>query len=74
MSGRDPRAAARAPRRPENRGLLEADSNLTIHHFHALPVASLDAALVLTLTPGPYTAQVTGTGAGQVIVEVCFVD
>ena len=39
-----------------------------------LPVASLDAALVLTLAPGPYTAQVTGTAAGQVIVEVYFVD
>ena len=40
----------------------------------ALPVASLDAALLLTLTPGSYTAQVRGTGAGEVIVEVYFVD
>lgn len=40
----------------------------------ALPVASLDAAIVLTLTPGAYTAQVRGTGAGEVIVEVYFVD
>jgi hypothetical protein len=40
----------------------------------ALPVASLDAALVLTLPPGDYTAQVRGTGAGEVIVEVYFVD
>ena len=40
----------------------------------ALPVASLDAAVVLTLTPGSYTAQVRGTGAGDVIVEVYFVD
>jgi hypothetical protein len=40
----------------------------------ALPLASLDAALVLMLAPGPYTAQVTGTGAGQVIVEIYFVD
>jgi hypothetical protein len=40
----------------------------------ALPVASLDAALLLTLTPGNYTAQVRGTGAGEVIVEVYFVD
>lgn len=39
-----------------------------------LPVASLDAAVVLTLTPGNYTAQVRGTGAGEVIVEVYFVD
>lgn len=40
----------------------------------ALPVASLDAALLLTLAPGAYTAQVRGTGAGEVIVEVYFVD
>ena len=40
----------------------------------ALPVASLDAALVLTLAPGNYTAQVRGTAAGEVIVEVYFVD
>ncbi|MBL9212745.1 MAG: hypothetical protein JNL92_19955 [Opitutaceae bacterium] len=40
----------------------------------ALPLDSLDAALVLTLTPGAYTAQVRGTGAGEVIVEVYFVD
>lgn len=40
----------------------------------ALPVASLDAALVLTLAPGDYTAQIKGTGAGEVIVEVYFVD
>ncbi len=40
----------------------------------ALPVASLDAALLLTLAPGNYTAQVRGTGAGEVIVEVYFVD
>jgi hypothetical protein len=40
----------------------------------ALPVSSLDAALVLTLTPGPYTAQVRGTGAGEVIAEVYFID
>ena len=40
----------------------------------ALPVASLDAAIVLPLTPGSYTAQVRGTGAGDVIVEVYFVD
>jgi hypothetical protein len=40
----------------------------------ALPVSSLDAALVLTLAPGNYTAQVRGTGSGEVIVEVYFVD
>lgn len=40
----------------------------------ALPLDSLDAALVLTLTPGAYTAQVQGTGAGEVIVEIYFVD
>ena len=40
----------------------------------ALPVASLDAAMVLTLTPGNYTAQIRGTGPGEVIVEVYFVD
>jgi hypothetical protein len=40
----------------------------------ALPLDSLDAALVLTLAPGSYTAQVRGTGAGEVIVEVYFVD
>lgn len=40
----------------------------------ALPLDSLDAALLLTLTPGAYTAQVTGTGAGEVLVEVYFVD
>jgi len=40
----------------------------------ALPIASLDAAVVATLDPGSYTAQVRGTGAGEVIVEVYFVD
>ena len=40
----------------------------------ALPVASLDSAVVLTLAPGNYTAQVRGTGAGEVLVEVYFVD
>lgn len=40
----------------------------------ALPVASLDAAILLTLTPGNYSAQVRGTGAGEVMVEVYFVD
>jgi hypothetical protein len=39
-----------------------------------LPVASLDAAILLPLTPGNYSAQVRGTGAGEVIVEVYFVD
>lgn len=40
----------------------------------ALPVSSLDSVLLLTLAPGSYTAQVRGTGAGEVIVEVYFVD
>ena len=40
----------------------------------ALPVASLDAAVLLTLAPGNYTAQVRGTAAGDVLVEVYFVD
>jgi hypothetical protein len=30
--------------------------------------------LVLTLAPGDYSAQVRGTGAGEVLVEVYFVD
>jgi hypothetical protein len=40
----------------------------------ALPVASLDAAVLPSLTPGNYSAQVRGTTAGEVIVEVYFVD
>jgi hypothetical protein len=38
----------------------------------ALPAASVDAALLATLAPGAYTAQVTGLGgaAGSVLVEV----
>lgn len=40
----------------------------------ALPLDSLDAALVLTLAPGSYTVLVRGTGAGEVIAEVYFVD
>lgn len=39
----------------------------------ALPAASRDAALVLRLNPGSYTAQVVG-GAGEVLVEVYFID
>ena len=39
-----------------------------------LPVSSLDAALVLTLSPGSYTAQIRGTGPGEVIAEVYFID
>jgi hypothetical protein len=39
-----------------------------------LPVASLDAAVLPSLTPGNYSAQVRGTTAGEVIVEVYFVD
>jgi hypothetical protein len=40
----------------------------------ALPVSSLDAAVVVTLAPGNYTAQIRGTGAGEVIAEVYFID
>jgi autotransporter-associated beta strand protein len=38
----------------------------------ALPAASRDAALLVTLPPGAYTAQITGVGgaSGRVIVEV----
>ena len=38
----------------------------------ALPAASRDAALLMTLLPGAYTAQVTGIGgsAGRIIAEV----
>lgn len=39
----------------------------------ALPAGSRDAALVLTLAPGSYTAQIGG-GAGEVLAEVYFVD
>jgi hypothetical protein len=39
-----------------------------------LPLSSLDAALLLTLEPGAYTAQVGGTGAGELLVEIYFVD
>lgn len=38
-----------------------------------LPQASRDAAAVLTLNPGSYTAQIGG-GAGEVLIEVYFVD
>jgi hypothetical protein len=40
----------------------------------ALPPNSKDAALVLTLSPGSYTAQVRGNTAGEVLLEVYFVD
>jgi hypothetical protein len=39
----------------------------------ALPATSRDAALLLTLNPGNYTAQVGG-GAGDVLLEIYFVD
>jgi hypothetical protein len=38
-----------------------------------LPQASRDAAAVLTLNPGSYTVQIGG-GAGEVLVEVYFVE
>jgi len=55
-------------------GGVELSSAFNAVGAFALPVASLDAALLLTLDPGNYTAQVRGTGAGDVIVEVYFVD
>ena len=39
----------------------------------ALPAGSRDAALLLTLAPGAYTARIEG-GAGEVLAEVYFVD
>jgi hypothetical protein len=35
-----------------------------------LPTASKDAVLLITLPPGAYTAQASGTGAGLALVEV----
>lgn len=35
-----------------------------------LPAGSKDAVLLITLSPGAYTAQVAGTGAGLALVEV----
>ena len=35
-----------------------------------LPAASKDAVLLITLPPGAYTAQASGTGAGLALVEV----
>lgn len=40
----------------------------------AFTLASRDAALLLTLAPGSYTAQVRGDGAGDVLLEIYFVD
>lgn len=43
----------------------------------ALPANSRDAALVTTLEPGPYTAQIRGgtaTETGEVLLEVYFLD
>src|SRR5690606_29992288 len=40
----------------------------------ALPEGSKDAAVLVSLPPGSYTAQVTGDGPGEVIVEVYLVD
>lgn len=39
-----------------------------------LPANSKDAALLLTLNPGAYTAQLRGDGAGDVLLEIYFVD
>jgi len=40
----------------------------------ALPATSKDCALVLTLEPGNYTAQVRADAGGEVLVEVYFLD
>ncbi|MBI5768774.1 MAG: hypothetical protein HZA93_13330 [Verrucomicrobia bacterium] len=40
----------------------------------SLPAASRDCALVLTLPAGAYTAQVTAETAGEILIEVYFVD
>ncbi|MBI5768775.1 MAG: hypothetical protein HZA93_13335 [Verrucomicrobia bacterium] len=40
----------------------------------ALPANSRDCALLLTLEPGAYTAQVRGEAGSEVLVEVYFVD
>ena len=52
-------------------GTALADAFASVGAF-ALPVSSKDAAIVVTLAPGNYTAQVTGVGssAGLVLVEV----
>ncbi len=39
-----------------------------------LPSASADSALLLSLTPGAYTAQVRDTVGGEILVEVYFVN
>lgn len=39
-----------------------------------LPADSKDSALLLTLNPGGYSARVSGTPGGDVLVEVYFVD
>jgi hypothetical protein len=40
----------------------------------ALPATSKDCALVLTLDPGDYTAQVRGDGGTEVLTEVYLID
>jgi hypothetical protein len=40
----------------------------------ALPAASRDSAVVLTLEPGSYTAHARADTAGEVLLEVYFVD
>lgn len=40
----------------------------------ALPGASADSALLLSLPPGAYTAQVIDTAGGEVLVEIYFVN
>jgi len=40
----------------------------------ALPDASRDAAILMMLEPGNYTAQVRSEGGGEVLLEVYFVD
>jgi hypothetical protein len=40
----------------------------------ALPLTSADSALLLSLPPGAYTAQVIDTAGGEVLVEIYFVN
>jgi hypothetical protein len=40
----------------------------------ALPATSADCAMVLTLDPGDYTAQVTANSNGEALIEVYFVN
>lgn len=54
-------------------GTAELAAAFTSVGAFALPTTSSDAALLLTLAPGSYTAVVSG-GAGEVLVEIYSVD